>query len=87
MGLWDDVRHMLTTGRSPAEDRAACELAEQWALWFLAKYPGLGDEEIAQLMRDELVNRRIATPANWAWATAEVVGRLRRTIVRDLVGR
>ena len=41
MGLWDDLRHVLTTGRSPAEDRAACDLAEQWAGWFLGNYPSL----------------------------------------------
>lgn len=73
-------RHMRASA-----DESARALAEQWSLWFLERYPRGSDAAIATLMHDELVNRRIDSPAHRRWMTAETVGRVRRTIIRSHV--
>jgi hypothetical protein len=46
----------------------------------LHEFPGMTDEQIATLARDELLNARIHDPVALMWASAETVARLRRTI-------
>lgn len=47
----------------------------------LAEFPNLSDHEIAVLMHDELMNNRTTEPEWFRWATADTVGRMRRTIL------
>jgi hypothetical protein len=80
------VRHReVAVHREVSAQSTAQSLAEEWATWFLSRYPKLNDEAIATLMRDELINRRMATDANLRWAHPDTVGRVRRTIVRTVL--
>ncbi len=61
--------------------------SERRALELVVEFPGLDDAEIAQLMRDELMNMRSAHHEYYGWATAETVGRMRRTLFVEAVRR
>ena len=72
------------------ERRAKTELMAQDAIERLAvalmlKYPSTSDTEIAQLIRDDLLNQRTREPMLFKWASVETVARMRRTIVREVM--
>lgn len=68
-------------------DRRWLDAVEALCVQRLAEWPDATDEQIAQLVRDDLFNRRAATPAALAYAVPETAGRVRRTVVRDVVRR
>ncbi len=55
------------------------------AVELMIEFPTLSDDEIATLMRDELINRRSREPRYFEWATTETVARMRRTIIVEHV--
>ncbi len=54
------------------------------AVNLLAEFPGLDDEQIATVMRDMLQNDGDFDSARLFWASADTVGRVRRTIAIGL---
>ena len=66
-------------------NRAAQDAVEALTLELLVEYGKLDDAGVAQLVRDELLNRRWADSATMAWATEETVARMRRTLARHLI--
>ena len=73
--------------RSIKEDAGAQRAVEALALRLLERYWDQTDEEIATLVRDELLNAGQRHPSLFKWATTDTVSRLRRTIVRSVVER
>lgn len=71
-----------TTSRT--EDEILSEV-ENMAVALTRQFPQLGDEEISQLVRDDLVNHRIKDPRAFKWASADTVGRLRRNHARAVM--
>lgn len=57
---------------------------ERRALQLLAEFPDMEDASIAMLLRDELLNARATDQELYTWATADTVGRMRRTILVHL---
>lgn len=82
LAIWLVVR----STRRAAADLGAQGIAEQLALALIEQYPSADDEEIVQLMRDDLLNRRAREPLLFQWANAETVGRVRRTVARTALG-
>jgi hypothetical protein len=74
-------------GSKPTSEREDRILAtvEEATLGHLQRFPNLGDEEIAQLVRDDLLNSRVKTPEAYRWATAETAGRMRRNVMRAAI--
>ncbi len=82
------AHHAHATQIAEAQASAAIQSAsEVRAAELLAEFPDIADEGIAQLMRDELVNNRCHDHRYWAWATADTVGRMRRTILVTIARR
>lgn len=73
--------------RSIKEDAGAQRAVEALALRLLERYWDQTDEEIATLVRDELLNAGQRHPSLFKWATTDTVSRLRRTIARSVVER
>lgn len=69
------------SGNTRAADDQAQGFVEQRVVALLQEFPRLGDEQIATLVRDELLNARRKDPAYFRWAVPETVTRIRRTIV------
>jgi hypothetical protein len=63
--------------RARARDEAAQTAVERRCLDLMVQFPKASDEEIAQLIRDDLVNRRVRYVELFKWASAETVGRVR----------
>jgi hypothetical protein len=82
LATWLFVR---STRRS-ATDLDAQGRVEHLALALIEQYPSAGDDQIVQLIRDDLLNRRAREPLLFQWANAETVGRVRRTVVRVALG-
>jgi hypothetical protein len=61
--------------------------SEKKALALAVEFPQLSDEEIALLMRDELINMRTPHVEYFNWAVPETVGRMRRTLLVEAVRR
>ncbi len=62
-------------------------LVEALAVDLTRQIPNLGDDEIAQLVRDDLVNHRVKDPRAFKWARAETVARLRRNHARAMAAQ
>lgn len=89
---WSERAGLSATRAELAQRRYAGEReheiqtqSEQRALHLLAEFPSLSDEEIATLMRDELLNMRSTERGYFEWATPATVGRMRRTVVVEAV--
>jgi len=85
VGLVVVIWLVVRSKRRAAADVQAQEVVERVALALLGQYPAAADEQIVQLIRDELLNRRAREPSLFSWATAETVGRVRRTYGPQIV--
>jgi hypothetical protein len=85
--LWLVFRRRQTHQARVAEyvENESQAVIEDLALHYMEKYPNLSDAEIAQLLQDDLHNRRVRNQAAFRWASAETVGRVRRTVVRAIL--
>ncbi len=81
MGLWDDLTKSWTETVHPLRGAQIRARSEKRALDLLLEFPTLTDQDIANLMRDELMNMRTPHREYYAWATADTVGRVRRTLL------
>lgn len=73
--------------RRATTDLIAQDVVERLAVALMVQYPSASDAEIAQLIRDELLNKRKREPLLFKWASVETVGRMRRTIVREVLDK
>jgi|HubBroStandDraft_6_1064221.scaffolds.fasta_scaffold1185382_2 hypothetical protein len=71
--------------RRAKTDAMAQDVIERLAVGLMVQYPSANDTEIAQLIRDDLLNNRKREPLLFKWASVETVGRMRRTIVRQVI--
>lgn len=88
-GLWvggSELKNAYVASNAQRQYRAdqIRTLTERRALQMLAEFPNLSDHEIAVLMHDELMNNRTGEQEWFRWATAETVGRMRRTILVEI---
>jgi hypothetical protein len=72
------------TQAGKARREQARNIVEQRAIELLVEFPHLPDETLGQLMRDELINRRLHDPSLFVWATPETVGRIRRSLLVEM---
>jgi hypothetical protein len=63
------------------EDQLLSQI-EQAALGHIREFPDANDEQIATLLRDDLLNYRVKDPRAFKWATVETVARMRRNVFR-----
>jgi len=81
MGFFDELAKGWTEATNPARAEEIRVRSERRALELILEFPQAADEFIAQLMRDQLMNMRSPHREYYAWATAETVGRVRRTLL------
>jgi hypothetical protein len=81
-GLWF-ATYRSFAGHLATVRRRDADYVEGLALARLAEFPHASDAEIAQLVRDDLHNRRLATASMLSFAVPETAGRVRRTVVRE----
>lgn len=80
MDWWDDFVKSWTEFIDPARGAQIRARSEQRALDLILEFPHESDAFIANLMRDELINMRSPHREYFAWARADTVGRIRRTL-------
>ncbi len=79
VAFWFGLRN--SAGNAKVRRARALDEAEARSVALLEEFPGATDGEIATLIRDEYENARTMTPERREAASAETVGRVRRTLV------